>query len=172
MRSSHLCVLAILATTVTCRPAGAGGDQLHKDVQPLAALPAGLVHIQVDGDRWLTVRAELATTAESQRRGLMFRESLAEDEGMLFIFHREDIRSFWMKNTLIPLDMVFIDGAGTVVGIVHEAEPLTLDSRTVERPSRYVLELQGGWARAFGLHEGSRIRFDGVPGVAEPFGHR
>lgn len=111
----------------------------------------------------LRFRVELALTDAERARGLMERTHLDDDAGMLFIFPRERIQSFWMKNTLIPLDMIFIGADGVIAGVVESAEPLTLTSRTVDRPSRYVLELRGGAARERGITAGTRVRFEGVP---------
>ncbi|MBI1949427.1 MAG: DUF192 domain-containing protein [Deltaproteobacteria bacterium] len=93
----------------------------------------------------------------------MFRERLDADAGMLFVFERTKVQSFWMKNTRLPLDMIFIDDDGTIAGIVEDAEPLTTISRRVPKPSRYVLELMAGSARARGLAVGQRVTFEGVP---------
>ncbi len=106
---------------------------------------------------------ELALTDAERQRGLMFREHLADDAGMLFIFERARVQSFWMKNTRLPLDMLFIGEDGTIAGIVEGAEPLTLVSRRVQKPSRYVLELMAGSARQRGLSAGQRVVFEGVP---------
>lgn len=105
---------------------------------------------------------ELALKEPERQRGLMFREHLAEDTGMLFIFERARVQSFWMKNTRLPLDMIFIGEDGTIAGIVEDAEPLTLVSRRVQKPSRYVLELMAGSARQRGLSAGQRVFFEGV----------
>jgi uncharacterized membrane protein (UPF0127 family) len=109
------------------------------------------------------VRVELARTPREQEQGLMFRRELAEDAGMLFIFPASDRRAFWMKNTLIPLDMIFIDEGGRVAGLVENAEPLTLTPRDPGVPARYVLEVRGGWAARHGVRPGARVRFENVP---------
>lgn len=106
---------------------------------------------------------ELALTDGERQRGLMFRERLDDDAGMLFVFERARIQSFWMKNTRLPLDMIFIAEDGTIAGIVESAEPLTLVSRRIQQPSRYVLELLAGSARQSGLSSGQRVFFEGVP---------
>jgi uncharacterized membrane protein (UPF0127 family) len=111
------------------------------------------------------VKVELARTPAEQERGLMFREKLGADEGMLFIFPSAADHAFWMKNTLIPLDMIFIDDAGAVVGVVANAEPLSLSPRSVGVPSRYVLEVNGGWSAAHGVANGDKVRFEGIPGL-------
>jgi len=109
------------------------------------------------------VTVELARTPAEQEKGLMFRRELAEDAGMLFLFRVSDRRAFWMKNTLIPLDMIFIDDGGRVAGIVENAEPLTLAPRDPGVEARYVLEVKGGWARRHGVRPGARVRFENVP---------
>jgi uncharacterized protein len=166
-RAALLVLCGTLAAGATCRPADADADAAPGP--DAGALPVGIVEVETPSGDWLRLRVELATTAESQARGLMFREHLEDGEGMLFVFAGDTVRSFWMKNTLIPLDMIFIDAAGIVVGVVHEAEPLTTSPRSVGRPSRYVLEVPGGWARARGVEAGTRVRFPGAGGVA-PFG--
>ena len=109
------------------------------------------------------VDVELARTDPERIKGLMDRASLPEDAGMLFIFDEPAVQSFWMKNTLIPLDMMFVDDEGRIVGIVESAVPRTLTERTVGKPSRYVLEVNGGWCRAHGVRAGDRMVFENVP---------
>jgi hypothetical protein len=93
----------------------------------------------------------------------MDRASLPENAGMLFIFDETSVHAFWMKDTLIPLDMIFIDDEGLIAGVVERAEPRTLAPRSVGRPSRYVLEVNGGWSAAHGIRAGDRVRFENVP---------
>ena len=128
----------------------------------LFAWPQGVVVLDTAGGREVRVQVELALTPEEKTRGLMHREHLAEGHGMLFVFPNEEVRTFWMKNTLVPLDMIFIRADGRVAGVVHSAEPLTTTPRTVGRPSKYVLEVPGGYARAMGIDEGARVRFEGI----------
>ena len=127
------------------------------------------ISIAIEGDRGpIDVLAEIANTPASRARGLMYRESLDQGLGMLFVYEKRDVHTFWMKNTLIPLDMLFLDGPPhfefiSVIGIVHNAEPKTLTRRSVSAPSRYVLELPGGWARKMGISEGSRVSWESLP---------
>lgn len=81
---------------------------------------------------------------------------------MLFIFPNEEVQSFWMRNTLIPLDMIFINEQGVVVGIVENAEPKTLTSRSVGIPGKYVLEVPGGWSAKVGLKAGAKAELRGT----------
>jgi uncharacterized membrane protein (UPF0127 family) len=126
-----------------------------------AARPRVVVETASGGRHAVTV--ELARTDAERARGLMHRSELAEDAGMLFLFGESGDHSFWMKETLIPLDMIFIDDEGRIVGIVERAEPRTLSPRSVGAPSRYVLEVNGGWARSRGVARGDRVRFENVP---------
>ncbi len=111
------------------------------------------------------VDVEVAATPEARTRGLMWRQELPAGQGMLFVFPEEEVQSFWMRNTLIPLDMLFIDSAGKIVGVVENAQPRTLTSRSVGLPGRYVLEVPGGWSRAQGLARGGTVRFQGLEGI-------
>ena len=105
---------------------------------------------------------ELAQTDEQRQTGLMGREHLDKDKGMLFIYEDEGVYTFWMKNTLIPLDMIWIDGNGTVARIIKNAEPCGKEycpSINPNKKAKYVLEINGGEADRLGLAEGSRLIF-------------
>jgi uncharacterized protein len=108
------------------------------------------------------VEVEVAATPEARTRGLMWRTELAAGKGMLFLFPEEEVQSFWMRNTLIPLDMIFINSQMRVAGIVERAEPRSLASRSVGAPSQYVLEVPGGWSQSVGVTKGSTVEFEGV----------
>ncbi len=110
------------------------------------------------------VEVEIADTTPSRTRGMMWRTTVPPGTGMLFIFPEEQVQKFWMRNTLVPLDMLFVDKSGQVVGIVAQAEPQTLDQRTVGRPSLYVLEVAGGWAEKTGIAPGTRVELKGSLG--------
>ena len=129
--------------------------------QPQAAPPAPAVSLGANAAQ--LVHLEIASTPESRERGLMFRRSLATDAGMLFIFPDEAPRAFWMKNTYIPLDMIFIDAANRVVAVVPNAEPLTLQARGVPQPAKYVLEVNGGFAKTHGIAAGQAVGFHHLP---------
>ncbi len=117
--------------------------------------PAVVLH---NPDGTLThVRVEVVSTPAMRANGLMYRRELDSDAGMLFIFPEEETQQFWMKNTLIPLDMIFIDAAKTVVGVVAEARPQTTTARGVGKPSKYVLEVNGGFAAKHGVAAGTTM---------------
>jgi len=101
---------------------------------------------------------EIARTRAEQERGLMFRDSLADDRGMLFDWGGMAPAAMWMKNTLIPLDMLFIDADGLILEIFADTVPRSLDVITAGVPVRAVLELNGGTAKRLGLKPGDRVR--------------
>ncbi len=104
------------------------------------------------------VWVEVARTPEETSRGLMGRKHLGKDDGMLFIFETEDRHGFWMKNTLIPLSIAFIDKNGKIVWIT-DMKPLTLDSHVPPQPILYALEMNKGWFSSHGIKVGDVVRF-------------
>jgi uncharacterized membrane protein (UPF0127 family) len=120
------------------------------------------VTITTKAGREVAFYVEVANTPAKRELGLQYRKDLATDRGMLFLFAHDQVLTFWMKNTTIPLDMVFIGQDGKIVGIVEEAVPFSLDSRSVSAPSRYVLEINGGLSRRYGFKAGDPVRLDGV----------
>lgn len=117
-----------------------------------------------DGSRTSEFILDIAATSAARAKGLMFRrpEDMAADEGMLFIFPDESQRSFWMKNTLIPLDMIFVAADKTVVGILPDVPPMNEHPRTLPAPSQYVIELHAGTAKKAGVVLGSHVEFGGA----------
>ena len=111
----------------------------------------------------VSVRLEVAATDAARTKGLMYRPALADGDGMLFVFDDTREHGFWMKNTFIPLDMIFIGDDLRVVGVRAEAVPQSTDTITVGVPSRYVLEVSGGWAARHGVATGARVELQGVP---------
>ncbi len=107
---------------------------------------------------------EVARTDEEQSRGLMFRESLAPDAGMLFPFRTPRRAVFWMRNTLIPLDIIFIRRDGTIARIAEMTTPLSLDPVDAGEEVVAVLEIAGGGARAAGIQAGDTVSWAGQPG--------
>lgn len=101
---------------------------------------------------------EISATLDEQVKGLMGRKSLADDKGMLFVFDTMDVRAFWMKDTLIPLDMLFIDDKGKIIKIHENAKPEDLTSIPSDGPVLAVLELAGGVAQKQGLKVGDTVK--------------
>jgi uncharacterized membrane protein (UPF0127 family) len=119
---------------------------------PVAQLNAGM-HL---------IHAEVVSEAGSRAQGLMYRKSLAQSAGMLFIFDEQAPHCMWMKNTLIPLSVAFIDDNGGIVNIA-DMEPHSEASHCATRPVRYALEMNRGWFAARGVKPGSRL--GGIPGI-------
>jgi|SRR5262245_17524130 len=140
---SNLFLLAMLAGVNACQ-----------------AQPA--VSIVTKEGREITFQVEIADTPVKREMGLQYRKELANDRGMIFLFPAEAPLSFWMKNTPIPLDMIFIGRDRKIVGIVEQAVPFSLDSRSVAAPSQFVLEVNGGLSKRHGIKAGDIVRFDGI----------
>ncbi len=109
------------------------------------------------------VNVEVVQTEAKIEKGLMFRRHLPLDAGMLFLMGAERDWTFWMRNTLIPLDMIFIRKDMTVAGIVQNAEPQTDTLRKVGEPSLYVLEVNAGYTRSHGVVKDAKVRFENLP---------
>ena len=105
----------------------------------------------------VSVEAEVVRTQHDTMRGLMFRKSMAEDRGMLFDLGSHDDHKFWMHNTCIPLDLLYIDDDGLIVGIVENAPTLNDEARGVGCLSSFVLEVNAGWARRHHVTAGQRL---------------
>ena len=130
----------------------------------LAAAPAAaqpLPVVQLNAGMHL-IRAEVAADFPSRAQGLMYRSAMPSNVGMLFIFDEAATHCMWMKNTLIPLSVAFIDERGTVINI-EDMAPQTEESHCASRPARYALEMNRGWFAARGVKPGSRI--GGIPGT-------
>jgi uncharacterized membrane protein (UPF0127 family) len=144
------CLFAVLVLLAGCAKATSPG---HKPVTVL-----------LHGQRF---SAELATDDAQRQRGLMMRQSLPADHGMLFVFPRTEPQAFWMKNTLIPLDMLYFDAARRLVSMQLNVPPCQADPCPVypsEGPARYVLELSGGTARRIGVQPGDELKIEGEIG--------
>jgi len=117
------------------------------------------IFIDTGGEEEIKIKAELADTQEKKERGLMFRESLKENSGMFFPFDEDATYNFWMKNTLIPLDIIFISKDFKIVEIIH-AEPCEEEpckSYKTSQYSRYVLEVNGGFTTRNNIVVGNKI---------------
>jgi uncharacterized membrane protein (UPF0127 family) len=111
--------------------------------------------------REVAFQVEIADTPAKREMGLQYRRDLAPHRGMIFLFPAEEQLSFWMQNTPIALDMIFISADKKIVGIVENATPFSLDSRSVDGKSQYVLEINGGLSRRYGFEAGDSVRFEG-----------
>jgi uncharacterized membrane protein (UPF0127 family) len=131
----------------------------------MVAVPPGAPEcVTLDGTH---VHLELALTDEEKQLGLMFRDTLPSDHGMLFIFDADGPLEFWMKNTFIPLDFVWMSAAGEVVDVRASIQPCRSDpcpSYGSGKPARAVLEVNAGFAAAHGVRPGEQLKFQNVTG--------
>jgi uncharacterized membrane protein (UPF0127 family) len=104
----------------------------------------------------------LATEFEQQRRGLMFVRKMPANVGMLFTYEDNDMHSMWMKNTYIPLDLIFARSDGSVSSIIHDTQPLSRESQGSKEPVSYVLELNAGTSRRLNIGANSRLILDAI----------
>jgi uncharacterized membrane protein (UPF0127 family) len=128
----------------------------------LSACRAGEPWVEVKGQRF---QVEIAADDQTRAMGLMFRDQLAEDQGMFFLFRREAPRSFWMMNTRIPLDIIYLDRDLRVVSIIANARPCRgspCPSYPSRGPAQFVLEINAGRAAALGLEPGDQLSVSGI----------
>jgi len=131
----------------------------------LAACDAGEPYVEVGGERFTVA---IADDDPTRARGLMFVDEMPDDQGMLFIFPDQRMRSFWMKNTRIPLDILYIDRDFEIVSISADTPPCRARNRRCPSypstgPAQYVLEINGGLAAEYGIEPGDRIEVGNVP---------
>ena len=172
------CAAAVLALALACaaqrkaEPAGGGNGAPAAGASEAApATPApdlslvtghGTVIFQTTRGE-VAIKSEIVDTPPGRTQGLMYRRTLAPDAGMVFIFPNEEVQSFWMRNTFVSLDIIFVNARMDVVGVAENAEPQTLTPRTVGKLSKYVVEVVAGLTRANGIRAGTKVRFENVP---------
>lgn len=144
MKTLFLCLFTFLVLNA-CDGKAQGSDS----IRPLSIITVG--------KKRHDFTVEVALTPAQQQKGLMNRTEMAKDAGMLFFFGEEAERSFWMKDTLIPLDMIFIGGDGTIVKVHDSAIPNDLTSVKSDSPAAAVLELNGGVAKTLGIKAGDKV---------------
>lgn len=158
-------ILALLTSACTAQASGAASKAIGKSCvagKSLAASDAGLPQVQLcikSGDKMRSFIAEVASTSEQQSQGLMFRKSLKDNAGMVFPFSEPKPASFWMKNTVIPLDIIFIRADGTIESIAANTTPYSLTPVSSGEPIQAVLELRGGLTQQLGIKPGDTVRW-------------
>lgn len=144
-------VALLLLLPAACQ---AGQSEPTKSASGLSVVP---LEIRTASGKAHAFKVEVARTESEQARGLMFRESLAPDAGMIFPMDPPRPASFWMKNTVIPLDMIFVRPDGTIARIAADTVPYSLDPVESGEPVSAVLELAGGRAAELGIAEGDKV---------------
>ena len=146
----------VVALLFAALPIGAVPAQTGELLE-LSTFPRSVLTIEHGAQRH-QFNVWLADTAERQMQGLMFVRDLPADQGMLFVNREPRVVSMWMKNTFIPLDMLFIDARGRIVKIFERTVPQSLDTLSAPKPVKAVLELRGGEAARRGIRAGDRVR--------------
>ena len=141
-------------------PIASKAAQCPKDPTGNLKLPLGKITF-LDATGSPQVDVELARDDASRERGLMYRRSMPESRGMLFSWQDERVRNFWMHNTCIPLDMLYVTQEGIIAGILEQVPTLNDAPRGVQCPVAHVLELNAGWARAHGVKPGMKLKIEG-----------
>lgn len=147
--TGRLAATAALWCLLTAQSYGPGDLDESFDRQVITIAAASLACYRID--------AWIATTPTQQRRGLMFVRDLPQQHGMVFIYPEAGMRSMWMKNTYIPLDILFFRESGSITNIERHTEPLSLDSVRSIAPVHYVLELNAGETERLGIQPGDRV---------------
>ncbi len=145
------CCIGLAACKSPADAKSSTGDQLARIFQNDTLL------IESDDGETHEFDVYLALNYEQHRRGLMFVRSLPERSGMLFVYEDSAIRSIWMKNTFIPLDLVFARRDGDITSVIHDTRPMSLASRSSTEAVAYVLELNAGTARRYRIGNNSRL---------------
>jgi uncharacterized membrane protein (UPF0127 family) len=122
--------------------------------QPVGADPLLTYPLKIKGH---TARVEVAVTEEEKRTGLMFRRTLGENSGMIFVYENEGRWAMWMKNTYVPLSVAFIDRNGRILNI-EDMQPLTEDTHQAAGPAKYALEMNQGWFAKNGIGKGDKVQ--------------
>lgn len=115
------------------------------------------VEIISQNQKPITISVEVADTDAARERGLMYRESLPENAGMLFLMPNEEVQNFWMKNTIVPLDIIFIFSDWKIGGFVENTKPYSEDNVSINKPTKYVLEVNAGFCKKHGLQPGDAV---------------
>lgn len=141
---------------------GCGGETPEKpqDDENAVSIPFrkdGTLTFWRDGSPVATIDIEIAESDSARARGLMQRESLPEQSGMLFLFNREEMQSFWMANTPLALDIMFVDADSQIVDIAKYTRPFSSSSIASGSPARYVVEVPAGFSDRYGIAESDKV---------------
>ena len=162
-------LLALVLFLSACGPSQGQTPDTGESAAPASAQAAETQErLPAPGEAWVifgtdTVTAEVARTAEEREKGLMYREKLDKGRGMLFVFPDVQVRSFWMDNTLIPLDIAYLDES-LIISDIQAMEPLSTELHPSARPAMFALEVPMGWFAEMGISAGAEARVIFGPG--------
>jgi uncharacterized membrane protein (UPF0127 family) len=160
-------VAAVLLLLSSLLASFAGATGPGDSIIPLSAFPREPIVVETRSARRHTFEAWRADSDAARAQGLMFIRDIRPDQAMIFVYEPPQMVAMWMKNTLMPLDMLFVDAAGCVVRTVHDARPGSLDTIAAGAPVALVVELKGGTTRALGIDAGDRVRRPGADWPAD-----
>lgn len=163
LKAPALCLGATLIAAALLRPAWSGPADGQPMILPVD--PAPLVAVTSGGERVFTV--EIADDPGEREAGLMFRRDMADDHGMLFVFEASQPLGFWMRNTVMPLDLIFIGQDGRIKAI-RQGEPFSEAVISSDEPARFVLELKAGTAQRDGIADGDLVRHPKIAAAPVP----
>ena len=149
MKTFKICAISVLMLITVNAGVSAAGSEAKLET----------LIIKKSGGEQITYHIEVADTVATRRRGLMYREHMPADQGMLLDFMGNHYVGIWMKNTYIPLDLIFIDAAGKIVYIYPDATPLSTRTISTDQSVRAVLEVNGGQLKAHAIQVGDRVIF-------------
>ena len=155
-------LLAALLSAAALLAPGAGSADPDESVLPLSAFPREPIVVETRSARRHMFDAWRADTDATRTQGLMFVRDLRPEQAMIFVYEPAQYVAMWMKNTPLPLDMLFVDAAGCVVKTVHDARPESLDTIESGAPVALVVELKGGTTKALGIAAGDRVQRPGA----------
>ena len=155
-------IVLITISTVIFISCGSDKTEPKNTTQPKGRVvtpEAELTFINTDGLEISSLKISIADLPEERNQGLMDVRTMPEDTGMLFIFDGNSPRSFWMANTPLPLDIMYVNSDSVIVRIYQNTTPFSETSLPSEAPAKFVVETNGGYALTYGITEGTRIRF-------------
>ena len=163
IRIVTLIIVTVFAAIYIFKPSGkyepAGKREMNYH-SPYQFTKNGELVFQSNKDEFITkIDIEIANTDSERALGLMFRDKMKENQGMLFIFDNEDYRSFWMKNTILPLDMIFVNADFKITNIRKHTKPYDLSQYTSTKPAKYVVEVNAGFTDKYNIKPGDKISF-------------
>jgi uncharacterized membrane protein (UPF0127 family) len=163
-----IALLFIAATLSGCEPEPPEAPADEASQVSIPFRQDGTLTIERDGDVYLTLDIEIADTDSSRSRGLMQRDGLPVDSGMWFIFDQESEQGFWMANTRMALDLIFVRSDGRIQHIARYIQPMRTETVPSNGPAQYVLEVEAGYSDSYGILEGDVIAFERNAGGDAP----
>ncbi len=128
-------------------------------VQPKFVKEGELTFLKPDGSAIVKINIELALTEAEQEQGLMNRSFMSNDQGMLFVFDKDEPRGFWMRNTIIPLDIMYVNSKMEIIHIAENTEPFSEKSIPSQGPAKYVIEVNAGFSAQYSITKGVKVAY-------------